>query len=36
MKRLIKLGLIVLGVSIISFGPFVFNGQIVQVLLIKK
>lgn len=34
LKRLIKLGIIVLGVFSISFGPFVLNGQISQVLLI--
>ncbi|XP_025208473.1 probable dolichyl pyrophosphate Glc1Man9GlcNAc2 alpha-1,3-glucosyltransferase [Melanaphis sacchari] len=31
LKRLIKLGVIVLGVFSISFGPFIFNGQILQV-----
>lgn len=31
LERLSKLGIIVIGVSSISFGPFVFNGQIEQV-----
>jgi len=36
LKRFIKLGIIVIGVSSISFGPFVLNGQILQVLLVYE